>query len=941
MKKIITRINNPIQKGQTASSPVINQVLAKRHRSIPNIIVPGRSEIWKHKEFYYTINRTLPSCKYSIDMLYKSSIFNKFQEIQMAFFLIKNKENRLAQLSNPNELLSENSSEVRNALDIAYKNKNIFDSTNHPSVLLDTIIPRSQIDPDMFAFTVEIWDRFVVTSTPSHEEYNTMNNQYSTRANSHIKLSDIPNQIFDILMTLIPKIPSSDPSSVSSWDDFDKFWEPIINSPICVILIPQLVSRTCQLYSPQIGLALLYHIDNDEFIDKTKDSRSAYSRYCKGINAGLNSIICFLSSYRLNVTNAGKISSSTNQEESQSFTKPLSTKQQQLKNCDEIYDVIDNINLAPEYLRIFPFAIFNVFRELPKQTMADFYALLLAKNTNFQNKKLRNFIDQILLNGTDAERSLILNADLMIHLKNSNLEQEQEQNEINNNDSIETTTPQSISTEPSQELETKTIPSTFSLGTYKLILKIAAKTGNTELENFIKDKVLMNFAKSDYSTESIIEIALHSSVEHGNLEETGIIYEYLTKQPNFEPSLSILSTIFRGFRIMNSPIGESKCFEILDIIHSKGWSIPLNLCTEILALLKEQYHAIIVYNYYKAYFGNSEILDDLMFGRYFDESVVPSNISPPNYRPYIFPNGVSPESSNDPNIIIKRISTHENTIEKSPSSSSSTISTTTEPAPSNNERLECYYKFSSVALIILYESILRSVQHIPHVEMLYDAFRHSKFYNRNDVYPAVIDSFVRTLCTQFGNPIALSLARSIIVDMVDHNPSYRKLERAIPPEKLGLPSDYDYYKNRDLENSSSNYSDSDSFLFNNNNNNISSQKLQPPSPSPHHLSFSDFPSSMSPKRYTGLRFQSFGTLIQYYCRNKAIGNAQDILELACRTSPFINGKMFEPIIYFHIFKENNIQAAEKWYNIAYDLGAYITSRPILEALGIVEPEKTD
>lgn len=318
---------------------------------------------------------------------------------------------------------------------------------------------------------------------------------------------------------------------------------------------------------------------------------------------------------------------------------------------------------------------------------------------------------------------------------------------------------------------------------------------------------------SNNALTEVLRIALQASVDTGNMEEAGALLEYWAQDPEFSPSVELYTLMFRGFRKMGdgpqaytqfgndssneqnpSPppdvplknvcyagdAGESKCFEILHKIHQMGRPFPQDLCTEILALLKDRYSARVVYEYYKAYFG-VENIKNLLFDQYFSE--IPEGLSrsspPPNYVPRIYPDNVEPTAKE-----MEHLNTEVWTSKETKVFDTDSLNNLGDwiqfqiraPGPM------VVHKFRPLALIILYDSVLNSSQNLQHVMQLYQSFQNSDYYNDHNVYLSVIDSFVFNLCVRFGNTVAIGFAKSIVLYLLQNNESFKRFEPALKSE---------------------------------------------------------------------------------------------------------------------------------------------------------------
>ncbi|VVT49443.1 uncharacterized protein SAPINGB_P002272 [Magnusiomyces paraingens] len=739
---------------------------------------------------------------------------------------------------------------------------NTLSNNQHNILKMHTTELKSKIDLDLFNTALESWTNTIARTFPSPQTSKELNQFYQIAKNPEkdtfslesIQFSLVPNPALDILASLVPfhdeksdlsylHSSSTSDSQIQSWSDFSQFWEPVMNSPLCLLLLPQLLCRVSQIYSPYTGAALFYYVNRGEVQEKLRYSRQISTMYQRSVNCGLNALIGFLT----------PVPRAQNQRQG-AITSPqqLIKGPQDMANINLIYDLIEQTELEPPILSIFSQNIQKIFPEVPKHHLKDFYALLISKNLRLDRRHYNYLIDQLLINGTDAEKSLVMNTDNYLHRVEK--EKEKEKGESSENESF--------------------IRPAFNLQTYSQILKTANKMKNEALATFIKDKVLVNYIVKDPSKlQDVAQTVLRSLVDSGNIQDIAAMYEYLSKLPGFKPTVDTYASLFRGFRKASTTIleSESRCFEILNIIHSNGWDIPLTLCTEILSLIKEKYHMSIFYEYYQSYFGLNHLIENnLGIDSYFEEISVPPGLPRPPHEA-----SISPESSINPTF---------------------------------------QYDFNSVAFCLLYETILSNVEHIQQLQFLYIKFRESQYYNDPSVYISVIDNFVRALTTRFQTPEAVNFARAIVEDLVFNNASFKRFDSALTRESFGEnppPPQEVSSSNTTIVKTAS----GESILLNG----------TPPAKT-------NMPSKL-PTRYAGLRLQCFGLLINQYCETDNIEAAKEVLKLSCLYSPIVHGKYFEPIIEYYILK-NNIEMARTWYDGATKLGAYITNKVLLDALEI-------
>lgn len=850
------------------SEDILKLIWQPRFRSDPRVDLPPRCLVWSKPDYFHYLRGWIPHLKYSGDLLHTPEATRCFSDIQDVFTMLKSREERRRRIEH---LDSDNTIDTNDT------------STQHAVFQMQTHELKSKLDNELFEDALEYWTNTIARTFPSPELSLELDRLYPLAINDPkasdvismdtIEISWAPKVTLDILASLVPPHTAETDLSYMSrqswqdeplhtqWSDFIQFWIPVMNSPLCLVLLPQLVCHVAQVHSRHTAFALFCYLNRQRLGNKLRYSRQLSMMYNRSINCGMNALIAYLCPVpRAQNQRQGPVVS----------TQQLIKESDDTANSDMIYNVIDKTRVEPPVLKIFPHVVQKVFPEIPKYYLQEFYALILAKRLRVTGPHYRYLIDQLLVNGTDAEKSLIMNTDRMMHLK-----YEEGKRKLLENQDPSDSSPAEI-----DEAGNNIIP-TFDLRVYGQILKLAYKTKNEELATFIKDKVLVNYAATNpIKLKQVVETALRVSIDQGRIQDISSVYEYLSKLPEFKPSERMYASFFRGFRKATGTVleSEARCFEILDMIHSHGWNIPAYLCTEVLLLINEKYHALTVYDFYQAYFGSQHLVDnDLGIDTYFEEIAIQPGLSRPPHIPSVMP----------------------------PSAYE------TSPAPPTQ------YGFNPIALSILYSCILQTVEHIQQLHFLYSKFRLSPLYTNPEVYISVIDSFVRALTTRFQTKEATSLARAIVEDMVYNNASFMRYDRALAPGTFG-----------EAEEALSEEEQS-SLLQSVLQDPITKQQtivdgVPPPK--------TNVPSRL-PARYAGLKFQCFGLLINQYCETGQINAAKEILQLACLNSPVIYGQMFEPIVEYYILK-NNIDMARKWYDSANGLGAYITDKTLLDALDI-------
>lgn len=970
MRCTLTRYN---QASSIQMAAVKNQLKKQITYIHPNIKLPHNAQVWKHKSFNYYAGRHLSLAEYFTKQIVQKESLDTFSEIKNAFTVIQSRESR--------RILELNESKASGAPSDKTFTHLVTDRNDHLALKCRTNELKLDLNSSLFFAAFDLWCSLIINADPSNRaSHFLLKNKVNPE---NIQLSDLPNEIFDILLSLIP----IDSSTVKirtdpvAWSDFDKFWGPIVNSPVCITLIPQLVARASQLFSPNVGISLLHHIDGDAFLSKFPSHNSAYVRYQKGLSAGLNSLISFISFYRVRSrTDALKAPTSPllldfqfSDTDSKELQSPDSL--QAYKNCDLIYDAIEKLNL--EKLDIFPKVMARILQHLPRRTMADFYALLLSKNVEISDKCYRYMTDQLLFNGTDSEKYLITNTDLVKHRAyeqnkqtqiNNNLEAPDDATENSSHDTTNNdTNVLSSSSSPLPSSEPNLPKPTFHIDSYSSILKVAIQDQDVNLVTFIRDQLLPQYLskyvdssnniqeknkKFEQIMESVLLLALRVCVDLGNMEEAGKLMEFWAKDPNFVPTDKIYTLMFRGFRKMGNgskkvvgtgpqeslehsdidslfsrnicyagDIGEVKCFEILRQIHNKGTPLSPVICTEVLSLLKDRYSARVVYEYYKAFFGVS-VLEGLGFNKYLEEFTdsPTGSYPPPNYVPSVFPPGTDIASL--PQNSLSGIKTEIWTVKQTRVFDTDEITNLGDwtsfqlraPGP------VCVHKFNPLALSILYDCILFSTQQLQHVSMLYHSFRNSTYFTNPSLLLPVVDSFVRTLCVRYQNPMAIAVAKSIIWDLFN-NPVFKRYEPALKP-------DVDSSNEKDA---SSAQQEQQSSEFDSNTTNPDS------APKSTGNAYIHFPTKIS-SRYPGPRLNCIGYVIHSLCRANDVQSAVEILAHACHNSPIVTGSMFEPVVQYY-FVHGDIEKARELFYGAQKIGAHIKNPALMKLIGVKAQEQ--
>ena len=631
------------------------------------------------------------------------------------------------------------------------------------------LVDRNSLSPDkqeLISSSVELWSKLIAQTYTTNEK-----SERGQRSKQILSIENIPKEIFHVLLNLA----KAGRKKSISWNGFDLFWMPIAGSPLALEIAPELIIRA-SFTSPRLAFDILMRIASEPFftIQGQSVSQKAFikSRYTQ-------SIMCALNAFLYSLMQA----------------KYLEHPSNISKYWNLMYEVFDQLNRSITHITLFPKVAQTLTQRIPRRAFADFYAIFLLRNVNIQNTHLRPLTDQLLSNGSDAEKSLVLNADKLLAANKTNLKP------------------------------------AFSLSTYKSILKHLGRNpseADNNMATWLLDKIVTKYASQPANLPMVLNTILRHAADSGNMTEAASIYEYMIQKDGIEPDITTYSNLFRGFRHLAPTLGDHRCFEVLSLIHQKGLDIPSFLCTEILTLINEWYHGQIVYGFYQAYFGQ-EFLQDLGIAEFFDGLYVP-DIEKPEYTPRIQPDTVT--------------------------------STPEQP-----------HEFSPVALSILYSATLRSVSTISQVADLYKKFRGFSGFpcDQSHLY-SVYDRFISTLCKKFKTYESLSLAKSILDEMVE-----AILASSPTPNIKSLYSQ--------------------------------DQSLQ---------------SVRKPYRYTGTQLKCFAILIKVYCERGNVARAREVLDLGLSVSPFVHGNMFEPIIQYYLARQD-LSMALKWMDNAHSVGAYITN----------------
>lgn len=474
--------------------------------------------------------------------------------------------------------------------------------------------------------------------------------------------STIPNEYLDVLLKVADQ--------TNDWKMFNLFWTPVSKSPIALDIVPKLMVKAEEI-SPQFAFDLLMHISSDTFFPVASEMKpSEYhhlkNRYTKCIMGGLNSFLMALMHY--------------------THIDP-DCRDRSSKHWNVMYDALSQLGPHIEYISLLPQVAQTLPKRIPSHAYADFYAILVLRNGNFQSAHMTFLTQKLLFHGSDAEKSLVLNADKLIATKREQV------NPI------------------------------FSLKTYKYILNHLGRHSTEENKDkitWIVDNVLTKYVSSTENLDTVLNLLLRRAADTGDVKGSAFIYEYILQKANVEPSITSYANLFRGFRILSPTLGDQQCFDVLSLIHQKGLSIPPFLCTEILEVIGNRYHGLTVLDFYKAYFGD-EYLAELGITPYC-ETLYVTNLEAPHYTPCIHPNN-TPASDHHP--------------------------------------------FNTVALSILYNSVLNTMTSVSQVLDLYKAFREADLPCARKELFSCYDRFISTLCLKFKTHESRSLAKSILDDMIE------------------------------------------------------------------------------------------------------------------------------------------------------------------------------
>ncbi|KAF5114536.1 hypothetical protein DV113_003820 [Geotrichum candidum] len=535
-----------------------------------------------------------------------------------------------------------------------------------------------KVKNDLLESGHEIWDRMMHRSRSSVEK----TKQYNTRDMGRLQakvptLQKYVDQTESLTKSLV-LFAQEGLAEEPNWNNFDRFWSSVAWTPLALILAPELLDRVFQQQGPEAAYNLLIRLGHDKFFAgndaSVTDKKSVYfisHRYEMAVTGAVNAFI-------YNITHSSHLDPNT-------------------KTCihyNLIYDVFDKLNRNISLITLLPKAISRITETLPRKAYADFYAIFLVRKVNLRNSQFRAFLDRMLLTGTDAEKALVMNADRLL--------------EINNGSNGKHPKP------------------LLALKTYKTILAHLGRfptSYNRKLATFIIDNLLVQFYNEN--KVAVLEMTLRYSADTGAMEDAARIYQFIL-QAQIQPTMDVYTSMFRGFRIFAHMWGPQRGFDILKLIHDQNISFPPYFCTEILRFVEQQYHGLIVYNFYLAYFEDTH-LEELGLASYF-RGLYSEDIEVPAYEPSIAP-------------------AHQAEAARHP--------------------------INPIALSILYAGALNSMTNAHHVAELYNRFKAfllahvptDQPHHQRAQYYFVFDGFVQTLCFKFGTPEAVSMAHGIVEEL--------------------------------------------------------------------------------------------------------------------------------------------------------------------------------
>ncbi|KAF5101802.1 hypothetical protein D0Z00_000664 [Geotrichum galactomycetum] len=530
-----------------------------------------------------------------------------------------------------------------------------------------------KVKNDLLESGHEIWDKMMYRSRSSVEktkQYNTRDmNRLEAKVSTLRKYVDHTEALTKALVSFAQEGLTEEPN----WASFDRFWSSVAWTPLALILAPELLDRVFQQHGPEAAYQLLIRLGHDKFFASNDasvtDKKSVYfisHRYEMAVTGAVNAFI-------YNITRDKHIDPNT----------------QTCIHYNLIYEVFDKLNRNISLITLLPKAISRITETLPRKAYADFYAIFLVRNVNLRNSQFRAFLDRMLLTGTDAEKVLVMNADRLLEVNTGG----------NNKQPV------------------------LALKTYKTILSHLGRfptSYNRKLATFIIDNLLVQFYNEN--KVAVLEMTLRYSADTGAMEDAARIYQFIL-QAQIPPTMDAYTSMFRGFRIFAHTWGPQRGFDILKLIHDQNISFPPYFCTEILRFVEQQYHGLIVYNFYLAYFEDTH-LEELGLAAYF-RGLYSEDIEVPAYEPSIAPD-------------------HHAEVARHP--------------------------MNPVALSILYAGALNSMTNAHHVAELYNRFKafllsHVPATPQRAQYYFVFDGFVQTLCFKFGTPEAVSMAHGIVEEL--------------------------------------------------------------------------------------------------------------------------------------------------------------------------------
>lgn len=453
---------------------------------------------------------------------------------------------------------------------------------------------------------------------------------------------------------------------------FDQFWAPVSKSPLVVEFIPEIVKELCVWNRHPLARKLLLRIDDKQYYESLSPEQSAL--YKQGLLNGLNGLLY---------------------EYFRSGSKFTESKRSPF--WKEIYSVINKFN--PDIkLYLYPHILYHLHRRVPKFTYLSFFRLFLSRGLDFKSRGAHIFLRNLYVSSDEASQ-LINNTDKVLQ-------------KIRANDNSK-----NINKERA-----------FSEGFYEFMFRHLSRNQCADETAWLLENIWLNKADSVTSDghfdpkQTQWRLLIYRAIEIDGIHSAGMIYDLMIEK-GIEPELGTMLTIFRGFRLNAM---ESKCFQVLDMIITKGWTLDRAFCTDFLTLISDRYGPQVVVEYYKNLFPDDAVtnlentgIQDYLNG---NRALIHSNIKLP-YK--IDPQGVNTSGSS----------------------------------------------ICEPALNVVYRSILNNVEDIHTFQSLYDQYKNFVSFNRrnrngrmNKISFKVIDYFVSNLCIRLKSKNSIDLANEIYKD---------------------------------------------------------------------------------------------------------------------------------------------------------------------------------